>query len=505
MKIRPNYRGTAGHFTDALVASEIAQLHRGDVPYFECRLDSVRLRVERTRGIAAFKKTPREHCLEKVSEITQADIQEQVSLLEIAIGNGPPVPNYLRHAPTESVPQMLTFLARLVVDQAFEPSGAARWLTLRGDVSGSDLRVFVGDRSYFAGDAGILLALQAYDSVVHDAKVAAFLDRQALNWLPEVVEVDDVPVILGFSGLGGALLAADGLLQLAPSRWSHLLGWINQTVCRIDEDAVAVKGGDVIAGTAGLMIALASHRRSRSSSRPRHVRLLESIRANVATAASRNEGLLFLSGSSASPLGYAHGWAGVCVSMLAGLKSTESSIYEDVLMQAATGAADFITRNGGALNPVEASYPADDMNLSWCNGAAGFLRGSMARGLPRVEELDQHTATIFLKMNARVGKLDDLRFCCGDMGVVDLLLDVGLAARSSYAYDTSIMAGNAVLQRAVAGIKNGTSTPELAFPGLFQNLSGILYTGCRLLNPALRSLSGQASTDLDCAPIAAQC
>lgn len=482
----------------AMINCEIRQLLNGDIPYFSYRLDDSSLLEPEVSFEPVFHTSARHQADSKITGLQSADIDEQTTLIRISLGeppkimrNAPPVPSLC------SLFDMVNFLGVVIRNQCFEPDdAAARWLTLRGDVSKSDLRVSVGDDSFFAGTAGITLALQAAERITGNEALTRFLDRHAKRWRPEVVKDGDIAPVLGFSGLGGALFVAMELSRIAPSRWGHLVEWSRGQVRGLGRSIAEDRVHDVIGGSAGLLLALSSLGDAREGSIEEA--LIAASRKIGSAALKRDVGMTWKAPSSEEYLlSYAHGWAGM-ISALTAWKEPARADQDktDELLEAALDwlETDFRTF-GSFVDHRGQEAETRSLNLSWCNGSTGLLRGLMCCDLSGRPPLSAGAKHEFKRVLASAGRLSELRFCCGDMGLVDFLLDVSMASGDERLAAKTAEAGQACLSQAVRAILSGEFGIETAYPGLFQNLSGVLYVGCRLLDPELPSLSGQRTAN----------
>jgi len=486
--------GEAGRLLHKLVGDEVRQLERGDIPYFSYRLGEPYLHLSNGDRLLAFANSGQRQALAKVNEVRPSDFDEQQALLGVALGQGSPL-QAVPAGEQASLLSLVATLAQTLHHAAFDPKErAARWLTLRGDVSKSDLRVAVGDTSFFAGSAGILLALQAAELNIDDPQLAHFLDRQAALWCQHTPTLDDIHPVLGFSGLGGHLLAAAELYTLAPKRWCALPGWIGAELDRIGTSISNDQLLDVIGGTAGLILGLDRVFNRLPKLQPTARALISEAQAHLVAQAQPNGATLHWSAypQGTGALGYAHGWAGFASALMVG----GTAQNDEALTRSAAWACDEL--HSALLSEKK------EINWSWCNGATGFARGALAfasyeRKLslpsPLLRKAEDFAVEIRRRSMLPSEGNEPSRFCCGEMGLIDLTLDMVTSENGLKAVRQRI---KRIVQSALARLSKSGSTlePENAFPGLFQNLSGILYVACRALDPALVSLCGQRREEL---------
>lgn len=488
-----------------LIDHEIEQLYACDVPYFTYHLGGLDLRLPCNTGVSAFSQSAKSMSLEKIVGVEDSDIKEQHALIQIALGFGPPRSRL--NTPNSDTRARLRAIAHRLIDTAYRPaSGSTRWLTLSGDVSKSDLRVGIGGRSLFSGSSGIVLALQAADRILDDPKVSDFLNVEVERWVQTSnrYSSDRHATALGFSGIGGDLLAMAELIYLAPERWGFLQEELHSTL-RYSTAAIPHDSWlDVMLGSAGLVLSLLRLQSVVSDGNTFHA-ITAALSAGaahlVSSARPQDTGAAWITPFEPSPLlGYAHGWAGIAAA-LTGARSALSAINESQLAfnvdESVDRSLEFVAsciNDDGVPTERRASVAsARPLNGSWCNGIPGFLRGCSAVA-DRIDPALQASAdSIYGAFIDQIAIGQDLRFCCGTMGAIDTALDLATLHGDSRARRIAVTAGHTTVAQAVcdADSPRGSLRPEVAFPGLYQSLGGILYTGCRIIEPEIRSLSGQ--------------
>jgi len=256
--------------TGALVADEMQQIDRGDVPIFRFRGDSVEIETSEGRNIEFFSIPASEYCRSKISSFGESDVDEQADLLAIACGH--PKAHFrgrdvlLRGFPQRHVSDLdnnLAALTELIVASAHHPhGGAARWMTSsNGGWGEGDFAVF-GNMSAFSGSLGICLALEATLRVVPNldrALVSGILDSEA-GFLADKIErdwnSDDDVFSFGLEGIAGNLFVSEVLLDINPSRWSFLERLSDLILERYNGAPQEGVDFDVDSGIAGDFIAL---------------------------------------------------------------------------------------------------------------------------------------------------------------------------------------------------------------------------------------------------------
>lgn len=507
----------------AVVEDEIRQLLEGDIPYFSFEAGGLDLRAAGGRIADFFETSAKSHALKKVRELEQSDVDEQAALLVIAFDayldkrdDSPAAPSDARanarpRSPADSFLPPLKELAESIVSNAFRPARTpARWLSLFGDIAGEQLKVDVGDRGFFGGSWGILLALQAAENALsghHDTGVLReFLDEQAARWSSCVERADDgrqpsAPVFLGFSGLGGDVFAQSTLVSLEPTRWSFLRAQMGRSLRRVEDAIPNDRWLDVIGGSAGFI--LGCEQLLSLGVAPESAAAAATAQQAAAThlinmATNRGAGLAWKLPKEKIPLlGFAHGWAGIVAALAsAGRRTTsesQQSAIESCLREAAAYPQAIFHTHRAWRDYRVGSLGSESLNRSWCHGVPGFLRGMLEVKSYWTDEVHSALESTIGQVRAHASS-DAYRFCCGEMGNIDFLLDYSRAAYTPEAEAETrselLNTVGAILSFANNGGKKNRRLPELSFPGLFQGQAGLMYCAARFILPDLTSLSG---------------
>ncbi len=483
----------------AVIEDEIRQLQNGDVPYFSYCLGSMALILSDGTSIDVFADSARAHARRKMTGAETADIDEQLALVSVAKGLGPP--SHSSDTPPNDPVKQIGWLSSRILKAMMAPAQApARWLTLQGDVSKQDLLVSAGGEDLYGGSLGILLALQAAEAVTAGgSEISRFLDDQCRGFERIVADPHRGGFGLGFSGHGGAFFVAAELLRHAPERWCGMLDAISSRLSGLEDKIVQDRALDVVGGSAGLLIGLA---RLKDIGLPAYEKerveaLSAFARLHIVNSAKRKAaGLAWYVPWEEKPLlGYAHGWAGIVSALLLSLDAFEAKGVKEfaTLSESLAYLKGDYELNGAFIEHRSGEGAGQSLNRSWCNGTAGFLRGACARRLPSARWLAHAVGPLRNNAIEQLGRSRTYRFCCGELGVVDCLLDLARADGDTRQEAVVKRAGADLLDRALCEIAGPASdlVPETAFPGLFQNIAGILYVACRLRSPDLISLSGQ--------------
>lgn len=483
----------------ALIEDEIRQLQNGDVPYFSYDLGSTELNLSDGSSIDVFASTAKNHARIKITGAETADIDEQLALVSVAKGLGPP--GHSSDIPPSDPEEQISWLSRRLLSAMTQPvEGPARWLTLKGDVSKQDLLVSAGGEDFYGGSLGILLALQAAESLMlKGTEVSGFLDSQCRELERIVADTSRGGHGLGFSGHGGAFFVAAELLRHAPERWHNMYAAVSSRLSGLEDEILKDRVLDVVGGSAGLLIGLA---RLKDIGLP----ALDLARVDALSALARSHlvnsaipmtaGLAWKVPWEDKPLlGYAHGWAGIVSAILLSMEAFETADRNELsaLSESLVYLKSDFELNGAFIEHRSGEGVGQPLNRSWCNGTAGFLRGAFSRGLPDVTWFADAVSPMRKVAFEQIGRSQTYRFCCGEFGAVDSLLDLSRADGDAQNEAVVKQLGADLVNRALGMVAGPTSNlvPETAFPGLFQNMAGFLYLACRLRSPDLISLSGQ--------------
>ena len=182
----------------------------GDVPYFYTYVGSKDLHLSGSTEENFFAISGIDRGKAKLNDVDNSDIEEQRDLLDVAVGMYRPEVIRPVDSDGQSLAELrdrIALISTQIVSSAYVSDNApARWLSLFGDTSGNIAQVQVGDNSFFAGAWGILMALEAIDSVKKTH--TNFLETQAVAWQTSLCLKKKFDTqVLGYSGIGGEVFA----------------------------------------------------------------------------------------------------------------------------------------------------------------------------------------------------------------------------------------------------------------------------------------------------------
>ena len=502
-----------------IIEDEVRQLINGDIPYFSYKAGGKKITLSDDRELPLFEKDAKTHAHDKLQDVESSDIFEQQALIRIALGDGPPLPKpslvTALSGPTCLEDSEMRFkkdldtLALRIIRSAFCPSNQpARWLSLYGDVTGQDLKVGVGDREFFGGSWGILLALQATHSALGTNGNMSirdnFLSQDAehLEQITPCISKNKFSVLvpLGYSGVGGMLFAQSILVKLDPDRWGFLANTWHEILEYAEAHISGDRWHDVIGGSAGLILGIDRVLSVVTDSdliiRARNLARLAVLKLIAVADTKSGRASWRTLGEDSPVLGYAHGWAGIVVAIHTARRilTNENDLkLIDACLEGASAHVEWELQEYGSWLDHRTNDNADALNKSWCNGVPGFLRGMLEFEGQWSNVAASEMNSLFDGIKAHVDLGEAIRFCCGDMGNADLILDLAKRSTNEELRKQALSIGQTSL---VAVLDHDATTedkllPELVFPGLFQGQAGILYTCCRFLLNDLPSLSGQ--------------
>lgn len=508
------------HNTEALhciVDCEIKQLLQGDIPFFEYSAGTTELVIEGVPFANFFDSSAIDHTFAKIGGIEDSDIQEQSTLVSIGLGtNASPIEIDCERSKPLSESQSNSVVMRSVLSSSFHPANnPGRWLALRGDVSGFDINAMVGDTSYFGGAFGILAGLESTAllelSIGDRDRLNSFLEHESISWQRRFAS-PDLPIEslfgrnLGFAGLGGRIFAEAILVHLNSERWAMLRGQkaeVLRAARRLLKHDISL---DVISGAAGLVLGLVVMKKLQKEDEfDEQIEdlLIKSTNHLIENAQRSEMGYGWkIPGEKNALLGFAHGWAGIISALDEAARCLKHPGTRDTLKAFIAGAAmlpnRLLSKNGRWHDRRGGLFSGQTLNRSWCNGTVGLLRGLLVTETYWTEETRHNFYQCLSAVFEPQLSEEPDRFCCGEAGISDLMLDLGrmcnLDGMTRVAHERVAGALNRIASKRQMGIVSGH--PELRFPSLYQGQSGLMYTLARCKSKQMPSLSGQMSISL---------
>ena len=520
-----NNSSKSNDFMFKLIDDEIKQLLSQDIPYYSNEIGGLDLITSSGRIKDFFQLTGKKHSLQKIENIEASDIEEQISLIKISMGQVPDK-TFIEVADRHEIqinPKLnldfdilleLINLGKRIIQSGFNPSDEpCRWISMYGDVSGNESRIDVGELGFFSGSWGILLSLQAFSNVLVNSGVKSnfesFLDNQAKKWSKFLHgKTINNQNIIGFSGDGGEIFAQSVLVSLNRSRWRFLLNHIGNSLPEVRKKIQNDDTLDVIGGAAGLILGCEQFLNldSRNKYSQDALTMQEECSKNLMKQAFKynSTSVAWLTPSEKHPLlGFAHGWSGIVNALSITCNRTENIKLKEVITSILENASRFphqlLISHGEWKDFREEPLGYKSLNRSWCNGKPGIIRGLIEIKDHWTPKVSNEFHLLVNSIVKDVGKSKTLRFCCGEVGNIDLLIDFHELTDNADFNNQLCMNIKIAISNVLNEVKKKQDkiVPELTFPGLFHGTSGILYTFSRLFLLELPSLSGHRISTSD--------
>jgi type 2 lantibiotic biosynthesis protein LanM len=480
---------------DTVIASEQADLLRGDLPMFVGQPGSCDVWDSAGRRLCALlPQTSLDRVQQRLQAFSPEDLRWQCWLIEAALAaehglsaSGDAPAPAAEKAPARASPDQLLAAAIRIGDrlasQAFRVSDEAAWVGLSYGKDRPVLRHLVND--LYEGLPGVILFL-AYLGDTTDRPRFRELASAGLRTLRHQLAHDEgVDEDLGaFSGLGGVIYLFTHLAVL----WQNdaLLEEAQALVARvrplIDKDEEL----DVLGGAAGCLRALLGLHAVQPNAA-----VLDAARhcgeRLLAAAAVQPHGIGWVSkGMKAPPLaGFSHGSAGISWALLGLAAATGDERFRTAALRGIEYERTLFVPQAANWRDLRVKGPDDGAAdiVAWCHGATGI-------GLARLDTLhlwddgrahDEVEIAITTTLTRGFGNSHCL--CHGDLGSLELLLQ----ARKSFArpeLDEALArhGGSLLAQARRGGWQCGYRLP-VESPGLMAGIAGIGYGLLRLAAP----------------------
>jgi type 2 lantibiotic biosynthesis protein LanM len=505
---------------EQVVQWEHEDLVNGDVPLFTSRPSSRDLFTTRDATIPQFfQRSGLASAVERIESMGGDDLQRQQWIMRASFVALSPARHGLV-SPVASVPSVRP--ARGATPSRDEIAGAAQIVSKRLVASAlrRDNRVtwlgltLVRERDWviqpvgsdlYAGSLGIALFLAYLDHVVGDAdarSVARTVIGQLSPRIARTLEALDqaenvVPTALGaFGALGGAIYALSHIGAL----WneSELIELATRLTLRMANHLAGDRSLDLIAGSAGLIVAAAALDRVRPS-RDIHGVLRAAAQGLVSRGRFHAGELSWTTSlrATAPLVGMSHGASGMALALLtAGDRLGERSFVDAALAAMRYERSTYDREQGDwpdyRILDESTHAPAPSAMWAWCHGAPGIgLVRLAALGVEPLAEL-QDDLERALDSTVRHGFGSNDSLCHGDQGNLELLVraqELGHRGRWEDAIGdrTAEIVRRARRGELRCGVPGGVETP-----GFMTGVSGIGYSLLRLADtthvPSILSL-----------------
>lgn len=500
------WRGAEDTGMGRVTPAEIADLERGDIPFFSARPDSRDVWTSRGERIPEFFEEPPMRAVERrLRGLSEEDLARQVwfvnaSLSSLTLGH---TANEVTRAKFEAgraapSPGRLLAAAEAVAARleglALRDGSHVNWVGL----------TFVGGRGWtplpllddlFNGTLGIALFLAYLGDLTGGERHSSLAKSVVANMLQRIepLTAEDAPSDIlkgeaagGYAGVGGMIYALAHLGTL----WgdSALLAKAETLVALLPRLIEADETLDVVGGSAGCVGNLLALYRSNDS--PRALAAARQCADRLVARAASDEGRIGwqTAATSDKPLtGFSHGAAGMAWALLEVWAVTREERYRDTALGAFAYERSVFSAARGNWPDYRSDAPQpgeESFMVAWCHGAPGI-------GLSRLRALQLlgGDAALSAEIGAAVKTTLDRGFgsshclCHGDLGNLEfvalagrVLRDAGLSARAGRIADGILR--SIECHGWLCGTPFGTETP-----GLMTGLAGIGYGLLRLAAP----------------------
>ena len=486
-------------------------LDRVDVPLFYINTGSPDLELPPGGRIKDyFRETPLEASARRIQSFGSSDLDRQIALIRASLdiqermSASVSLPSFDK--PVESIVpagknELLAAAGRIVrevVEGAVGLPGEASWVQLEEEEK--SCRLILTGSDLYSGSAGILLFLAAWAGVTgqrepFESLAAPVRLSTAAQWAQSPGQ-EGMDLGAG-SGLGGIIYSFAKIWRLTGDQsFLDVAGGLARSATGeyIERD----RHYDIISGSSGLLLGLLELYRAEKDKEVLQAALkCGDHLLNGRTAGESGYRAWKVQGlptHNAKPLlGFSHGAAGIGHALGRLYRVTgearfmegarEAALYEDSLFSAEEG-------NWPDLRLKDSGEPSG-FTRSWCHGGPGIVLPRLEAGGIMEEKLRQSDIASALKTvtTSPLSGAGDL--CCGQFGLIDILLTASLKLGRQDLYTEAVRRASWLLDRErETGIL--LTTPDsprgVCNFSLFKGISGAGYALLRLAHPALPSV-----------------
>jgi len=474
-----------------LVAAEREDLRRNDIPIFRTRPWSRDLWTSSGERIENhFEETGLELVQRRVRSLSERDLERQMWIVRASLATLAPADRSLPTARriTEAEKEMggqqligeAVAVGRRLEELAIQGDGDASWIGL-APVEEHEWQLAPLGLDLYDGIPGVVLFLARLGAISGDRRFSALARAGLVTLRRQVEQGAALTSIGGYSGLGGMIYALAHLAAILAD--DSLATEAEKLLERIPELAERDKHFDVIGGSAGCALALASLNRVRPSER-----ITRAARACgdrlLAAAIRMDRGIGWAQESVlARPLtGFAHGCAGIAYGLLKIAELTGEARFQSASALAVEYERSLFSREHGNW-PDLRERKSGDYAMAWCHGAPGI-------GLARLRSLDRFDDDFIaeeiqaaLDTTLREGFGHNHSLCHGDLGNLEILVEADETLDDPRWRRRANRLAAAIVETAgetgwICGNPLG-----LESPGLMTGLAGIGYQLLRLAEP----------------------
>jgi type 2 lantibiotic biosynthesis protein LanM len=488
------WAGVAHHpELEAVVGHEHADLLWGDIPLFTTRPGSRRIVSSSGDAIDQFlDESGLELVRARLQKMGPADRARQLWLVRSSLAAAmpamdstgrPPLCRLLAPSPISGASplDMARAVGDRLVGMALVDGGHASFLgEVAGANGGSVIRPMGPD--LYSGLAGVALFLAWLGALTRDCSYTTSAGKVLQTIRRQVAARAGTAGIGGFSGWGSVVYSL-----------SHIAVLLDDS--SVQREAEALAGSladsidtddqfDVLAGSAGLLLALLSLHRVTGSCHVLHCarRCGDHL---IAAARRAGPGVGWSVRGLGLPLaGFSHGSAGIALSLLKLSESTRERSYRDVAIAAIAYERTLFDPEAGSWRDLRPDMAAVAPFVNaWCHGAPGIGLGRL-RGLASLDDASiRSEIEVAVETTLREGFDTNHSLCHGALGNLELPLAAARAMGRSDWQARVDSAARGLMQRLRSSGPVCGSLQGIETPGFMTGLAGIGYALLRLTDP----------------------
>lgn len=496
-----------------VLGAELAAMQREDIPYFGARSTENVLLVPPSLEIRGLFQAPGvEHVGERLRALGPADRARQIAYIRASLyGSRPGTTDAtdararVRGVPDADPPEPATpppsteltaealRIAETIAREAVTAKEHATWIAPQFVFRSEQYMLYSLQNDLYMGVGGVALFLAEAARAAGGAPELVKLALDGVRGLRADLATrgDKVADLVGIGGANGVASMAYALTHLARTLGDEALLTDARraadlvTPARIEADVVY----DVCDGAAGAVLGLlALHEAAPDDALVdcalacgRHLE-----RAAVRDAEGRAGWITIL---DKKMIGFSHGVAGIACALLRLARvadeprlralALDAIAYEDGLFDEASGNWPDMRRSGAE----------ELLSASWCHGGAGISMGRLGGSLDDEVLLRDVERGVRLMMRRRISDIDYA--CCGNAGVVDILLSIGARLGREDVRERAVKRAWQMVTRArgAGGYALDPILPrQMLNPTYFQGVAGIGYTLLRCARPEVPSV-----------------
>lgn len=479
-------------FLRRVIRYEQEALHRGDVPLFAARPDSVDLILDSDEVLPDFfTRSGAQAIAERLQGFSPADLRQQIwfirasiAILSTASAEGAAARRPRSRAAAtfsrEAALAKALEVGRALRDSAAEGESSVRWLGLQPTPQRA-IRIARLGSNLYGGQAGVTLFLGYLAAVGGDPGFRELAEKSCATLLQELAADPETSSRVGaFEGLAGILYALHHLERL----WDRPVyraeaGRLLQSLAGLVEND---PNFDLMGGSAGAILVLADRCRAGEKELLPLIERCGSRLLGQAGAQAQGVGWITTREAREPLAGFSHGNAGIAAALFAAAELT--------------GRADFLDTARAALSYERSLYSADHGNwpdlrsardafdqINWCHGAPGigYSRALVSRRFPAPDLEAELRVAVRTTLERGFGRSHCL--CHGDLGNLDFLLVAApLLPDLELRRDVERLAAETVADIEANGFRCGLPM-GVETPGLMVGLAGIGFGLLRLAAP----------------------